>query len=344
VERHHDWIYRAARRRLGDDHLADDAAQAVFIVLIAKTPELILSQRGSLSAWLFHVVHFTCARMRRTQSRKARIEQAAGEELGRTKDPGNRFDDRLLLLLEDGVAQLPPAERELIVRRFYRHQRLGEIGRAFGISPDAARKRVNRAITEVKNWMLQNDLDAIPDNLLAHWNRSGRRVSGAAGRAASDERIQSIIKRKVAMTEQQAPAAGGHQMISAEFLVMDVETNLRFFEALGFPRRFIDQPDETGKIPRASLTAGKFGKIWIRRATASDIRPSPSINVFFWIDGGPDGLVAYRKKLVNQGLVVSSIIDEHGLPNFNVTSPDGYSVAFFTQYVAPGEPAIVLVQ
>jgi len=41
---------------------------------------------------------------------------------------------------------------------------------------------------------------------------------------------------------------------------------------------------------------------------------------------------------------VTPIIDEHGLPNFNVTTPDGYSIAFFTQYVPPEQPPVVLVR
>jgi hypothetical protein len=145
------------------------------------------------------------------------------------------------------------------------------------------------------------------------------------------------------MMEQSKLSQGGHQMISVEFLVNDVEANLQFFEKLGFPRRFVDKPDRAGNIPRASVTAGHLGKIWIRQATASEIHPSSSINVFFWIDGGPDGLIAHRKKIADSGVPVTPIIDEQALPNFNVTTPDGYSIAFFTAYVAAGEPPVVLV-
>ena len=39
---------------------------------------------------------------------------------------------------------------------------------------------------------------------------------------------------------------------------------------------------------------------------------------------------------------VAPIVDEYGLPNFNVTTPDGYVVAFFTEYVPPETPPVVL--
>ena len=71
-----------------------------------------------------------------------------------------------------------------------------------------------------------------------------------------------------------------------------------------------------GRLPRASLTAGTMGKIWVRRAADSDIHPSSSINPFFWVDGGPDALIAHRKKIADQGVTVSPIIDEHFAAQF----------------------------
>ena len=135
------------------------------------------------------------------------------------------------------------------------------------------------------------------------------------------------------MSEHEIPQ-GGYNLISIEFLVNDVEENLAFFEKLGFPRRWLDTPDANGRVPRASLTAGAMGKIWIRRAsTKPKIQSSSSINPFFWVDGGPDGLIAHRKRIADQGIPVTPIIDEHALPNYTITTPDGYSICFFTQYV-----------
>jgi RNA polymerase sigma factor (sigma-70 family) len=337
VERHGGWIFAAARRRLGSDHLADDAAQAVFVVLASKARELLASRQGSISAWLFHVVHFTCARLRRSRSRERLLDQAAHEK---TPEEPDRLtvDEPLLLLMEECIAQLGAAEREMIVRRFYQRQSFAQIGAAMDVSSEAARKRVSRSLAQVRQLMVRDGIDSIPDQLLVEVQGPRRRAKLAT------ERINRKVKETLAMSQQSEPAPGGHQMISAEFLVSEVEANLDFFEKLGFPRRFIDKPDSAGRIPRASLTAGHMGKIWIRRAEPAEIHPSPSINVFFWINGGPDALIAFRTQLSERGVEVTAIIDEHGLPNFNVTTPDGYTIAFFTQYVAPGTPPIVLVR
>lgn len=332
VERHSEWIFSAARRRLRDDHLADDAVQAVYVVLASKAAQLVESKRGSLSAWLFHVMHFTCARLLRSQSRRAALEELAGPALSRDDADRLSQDGRLLLLMEDSIALLPTLERETVIRRFYQRESFAEIGHALNISAEAARKRVSRALLEIKSLMIRDGVDAIPDAFLTNLRRSSARTRDAEKHITSSKRINSIVKGKVAVVEQQEPVRGYH-LISVEFLVKDVEANVEFFEKLGFPRRFLDTPDATGRLPRASLTAGTMGKIWVRRAAGSDIRPSSSINPFFWVDGGPDALIALRKKIADQGVMVSPIIDEHALPNFAVTTPDGYSICFFTQYV-----------
>jgi DNA-directed RNA polymerase specialized sigma24 family protein len=67
--RHAGWLAAAARRRMGDDDLADDAVQTVFVVLAEKAAQLVAREHLPIRAWLFHVMHLTCCRLRRSQSR-----------------------------------------------------------------------------------------------------------------------------------------------------------------------------------------------------------------------------------------------------------------------------------
>ncbi len=327
VDRHAGWIGAAARRRLRDEHLADDATQAVFVTLLRKTSQLVDSARVSLSPWLFHVMHFTCARLRRLQSRQEHLSRAAGENALASASCGSLSSGELLMLLEDSIAELPPVDREMVLRRYYQHQSFAHIGDATGTSAEAARKRVSRAMTAIRSSMISKGGEIIPEELLLTRDRFKRELPAAKSNPA-----KLIAKGKTAMAEQKC-SEGGYNLISVEYLVKDVEANLEYFEKLGFPRRWLDEPEADGRLPRASLTAGAMGKIWVRRAPASEIRPSSSISPFFWVDGGPDALIAHRKRIADQGIAVTPIIDEHALPNFSVTTPDGYAICFFTQYV-----------
>jgi RNA polymerase sigma factor (sigma-70 family) len=294
VERHCGWIFAAARRRLGDDHLADDATQAVFVVLSTKASQLVGSKHRSLSAWLFHVMHYACARVRRSQQRQAAHEGLAESTRVRNISDGGTQDGALLILMEDSIAELPVEQREMIVRRFYQRESFAEIGAVLNITAEAARKRVDRALMTVKTLMVRDGVDVIPDMFLAGLSPSAS-TSAPAGKAAiRQKRIDSIAKGTVVMVEQ--AKACEYPVVSAEFFVKDVEANLEFFEKLGFRRRYVETADAMGRVPRASLVGG-VGRIWLRRAAESDgTRPLPGVTLYFWVEGGTDGLLATSKE------------------------------------------------
>ena len=307
VERHRSWMLAAARRRLGDVHLADDATQATFTLLAEKAASLAGSNRPSLAGWLFHAMHFACIRARRSRARQVRHESEAGAiRAGENGD--DKPDLELLTLLEETIAHLPPADREAIALRFYRGIDFAGVGRAMNTSAEAARKRVGRALVTLRQQMLCDGVDAVPDELLEAPSPNG------------------------ATTMTQQPPVTEFPVVSCEFIVADVEANLDFFEKLGFRRRWTETPDAMGRLPRASLASG-VARIWLRRAAADEnAHPAPgSARTYFWIDS-PDALVAHRESIIAQGVEASPFFDDHSLRNFTVRTPDGYTVGFFTMY------------
>src|SRR5690348_3965071 len=77
IDRHVGWLSAAARRRLQDEHLAEDATQVVFMLLATKASAIVASQRDSVAAWLFHAMNLTCGRLRRSAQRQASRERRA---------------------------------------------------------------------------------------------------------------------------------------------------------------------------------------------------------------------------------------------------------------------------
>ena len=55
-------------------------------------------------------------------------------------------------LLNDALHALPTAQRGLVLERFLEDRPLAEIGAARGISEDAARMRLNRALDRLRRW------------------------------------------------------------------------------------------------------------------------------------------------------------------------------------------------
>src|ERR1700722_3624194 len=74
VSRHSNWVYSTAARLVRDPHLAEDVAQAVFIVLADKAAKL---SDAPLHAWLFKVTRYAAANAIRARSRRDKHERFA---------------------------------------------------------------------------------------------------------------------------------------------------------------------------------------------------------------------------------------------------------------------------
>jgi RNA polymerase sigma factor (sigma-70 family) len=75
VSRHMGWVYSACCRGLKDRHLAEDAAQAVFLTLARRAKSI--SPKVRLSGWLFKTTRFAVADARKRETRHQRRQELA---------------------------------------------------------------------------------------------------------------------------------------------------------------------------------------------------------------------------------------------------------------------------
>ncbi len=145
VERHARWMFAAAFRQLRDRQLAEDAAQAVFIILLQKAHAM--PPNTQLFSWLFRALQFTVKNIRRAQRRRGfhEFRAAVARDINGVANPAAARND-LTDRLDIAVASLPTPDRATILLRFYQNLPFDQIGRSLGISEAAARKRTHRAI------------------------------------------------------------------------------------------------------------------------------------------------------------------------------------------------------
>ncbi|HEX4646822.1 MAG TPA: sigma-70 family RNA polymerase sigma factor, partial [Verrucomicrobiae bacterium] len=158
VRRHLAWVYSVARRKVGLPQLAEEVAQSVFVLLARKAGSL---RSGTIvSGWLFRTTCFVGSRALRAEQRQKNREQTASYMIAATTFPKDNEAawERLAPHLDQAVAALSEPNRAAILLRFYEKKPLHEVGHCLGISEEAAKKRVSRALDKMRSLLAERGL------------------------------------------------------------------------------------------------------------------------------------------------------------------------------------------
>lgn len=148
VARYLNLVYSTALRVVGGDpQLAEDVAQQVFVHLARKAPRL--SPDAKLGGWLHRDAYHVAATMVRGERRRQQRERQAAEMNAlQEHTPSNLA--HLAPVLDEAIEQLGAEDRLAIVLRFFEQREFGALGQSLGITDEAARKRVGRALEKLQ--------------------------------------------------------------------------------------------------------------------------------------------------------------------------------------------------
>ena len=143
-EAYKDKVYSIALRFSGDEALAMDIAQDVFLKLFSSISEF----RGdsAFTTWVYRLVVNACLDHRR---RSWRLIPIADDLLAVLRAPGNSLDRMLHSEMRDrvrtAVEKLTPDLRMVIVLRYTEGLSYEEIGEVLGCATGTVASRLNRA-------------------------------------------------------------------------------------------------------------------------------------------------------------------------------------------------------
>jgi RNA polymerase sigma factor (sigma-70 family) len=158
VRRHVDLVFSAALRQVGGDpHRAEEVTQMVFISLARKASSL--ARHPVLLAWLHQSTRFAAGNVRREEIRRWTHERAAAAENAPDAAPDERGDwERLRPVLDEAVNELNRPEREAVLLRFFANRPFAEVGQKLGLSENAARMRVERALAKLQSGLARRGI------------------------------------------------------------------------------------------------------------------------------------------------------------------------------------------
>ncbi|MFT4640455.1 MAG: RNA polymerase sigma factor (sigma-70 family) [Verrucomicrobiales bacterium] len=147
VERHGDLIYSTAYRCLRDSHAAEDVCQEVFALLVRNAERLL--KIDSIEGWLYAQACRRASNWRRKERRRQRREEQAMSEANQMETDTAAWAE-VALELESAMLGLPNVDQQVILLRFFQGLKHSEVAHTIGVTEEAARKRVTRALEKLR--------------------------------------------------------------------------------------------------------------------------------------------------------------------------------------------------
>lgn len=258
VGAHLNLVYAVALRRCnGQTGMAEDVCQTVFIDLARKACRI--SPKTTVAGWLYQHASHVAAHQRRAEDRRERREAIAVHHQTLTDDTDW---SRIAPLLDDSMLDLDPRDRDSLVLRFLEQRPLAEVGARLGLTENAARMRVARALDKLRHRLAKQGVTSTASALAAAMAGPAatpapaalvNTVIGAAQMTTTSGAVGLGIFSFMAITKTQlAVGIAVLAAIAIPALIQSRTAEQLRFENTGLRRQLLDEQDRLRAAAEAS--------------------------------------------------------------------------------------------
>jgi len=217
-------ILRVTRRALGDAALAEDACQETLLQIRAhagsfKAPASPESAQFAARIWIMRIasnIAISMARSRARSKRRDDVRAAAAPRVDTDSPAERKLRDEESEWLRQELAALPEILREPVLLRFFGELDYAELGSALACSPDAAKKRVQRGLDQLRSRLALLGVSLTLAEMSAHLLGGGsaqaaEAVALATGATAASATLNASqqLAWKALLNASAAPALSG---------------------------------------------------------------------------------------------------------------------------------------
>lgn len=157
-------VFQTALRRTRDHQLAEDVTQAVFIVLARRAGTL--KSHESIAGWLHQTAIFASSSALRAQARQRKHESAAAKPEAMVH-PQRGESTEVAATTEEELHRLPAIHRNVLVLHYLEGKTIPQAAEILGLSHEAARKRLSRALEKLRIRLSRRGFTAEPTGIVS---------------------------------------------------------------------------------------------------------------------------------------------------------------------------------